>query len=109
MLAYLFPAVIDNNPQSLSTKLSFVYFQRMGFNRVLGTYKIIRRPGAQDFRVALAIQGAAISIIISEMGNQVVNTRTWAQDQDPICVVLLTLGYITVAINKQPRNLIGLK
>ena len=109
MLAYLFPAVIDNNPQSLSTKLSFVYFQRMGFNRILGTYKIIRRPGAQNFTLALAFQGAAISIIIRETGNHVVNTRTWVQDQNPICVVLLTLGYITVVINKQPRNLIGLK
>lgn len=81
----------------------------MGFHRILGTYKTIRGPRAHDFRVALAIQGAAISTIISEMENQVVNTRTWVQDQNPICVVLLTLGYITVAINKQPRNLIGLK
>lgn len=66
----------------------------MGLNRVLGTYKIIRRPGAQNFTLAFAFQGAAISIIISEMGNQVVNTRTWVQDQNPICVVLLSLGQI---------------
>lgn len=64
----------------------------MGLNSVLSTYKIIRRPGAQNFILALAFQGAAISIIIREMGNQVVNTRTWVQDQDPICVVILSLS-----------------
>ena len=66
----------------------------MRLNSVLGTYKIIRRPGAQNFTLTLAFQGAAISIIIRETGNQVVNTRIWVQDQNPFCVVLLSLGQI---------------
>ena len=55
----------------------------MGLNSLLGTYKIIRRPGASNFTLALAFQGVAIFIIIRETENQVVNTRTWVQIKTP--------------------------